>query len=260
MPQDMRDLAAFYGAPLGQRTRRLLLRRLRALWPDLKGRRLLGYGFALPYLRTFGEAERAIAACPSAPGATGWPPGRNMLLCEEDALPFPDLLFDRILIVHGLEEAESLRALLRQLWRVLAAEGRIVIVAANRASLWAQVERSPFGHGRPFSWRELDVLLRGALFEPDHWERALYAPPVTTLTGRGNSWEKVGSRLFPGIGGVHIVEASKSLYAPASPGLAQAVKKPALKVAQDFNLDASRFSSEERSRPIKQARRAAAPV
>jgi SAM-dependent methyltransferase len=249
MPQDVRDLAAFYGTPLGQRTRRLLLRRLRALWPDLRGRRLLGYGFAVPYLRAFTEAERAIAACPSPLGVTVWPHGRNAaLVCEEDALPFPDVLFDRILIVHGLEASESLRALLRQLWRVLAPEGKVVLVAANRASLWAQVERSPFGHGRPFSRHELDVLLRGAMFAPGHWERALYAPPATTFTGSGNSWEKLGARLFPGIGGVHIVEASKSLYAPASPGLAQAVKQPALKAAQDFNLDVSGFSSEERSR------------
>lgn len=247
MPQDVRDLAAFYDTPLGRRTRRLILRRLKALWPDLRGLRLLGYGFATPYLRAFSEAERAIAACPAPLGVTCWPRERNAaLLCEEDALPFPDLMFDRILIVHGLEASESLRALLRQLWRVLAPEGRVLIVAANRASLWAQVERSPFGHGRPFSRHELDGLLRGALLEPSHWERALYAPPATTLTGSGTSWEGMGRRLFPGIGGVHIVEASKSLYAPASPGLAQAVKKPALKAAQDFNRSSARFSSGEK--------------
>jgi SAM-dependent methyltransferase len=246
MSQDVRGLAGFYDTPLGRRTRALLLKRLRLLWPDLKGRRVLGYGFAAPYLSAFSEAERAIAACPAPLGVTVWPAAHNAAqLCEEDALPFPDLMFDRILIVHGLEASESLRALLRQLWRVLAPEGRVVIVAANRASLWAQVERSPFGHGRPFSRHELDGLLRGALLEPAHWERALYAPPATTLTGSGNGWERMGARLFPGIGGVHIVEAAKSLYAPATPGLAQAVKKPALKAAQDFNRTANSFSEEK---------------
>lgn len=239
MAQDVRQLSTFYDTALGQRTRRLVLRRLRALWPDLSGLRVLGYGFAVPYLRAFLEAERAIAACPAPLGVTAWPKTRNAaVLCEEDALPFPDVMFDRILIVHGLEASESLRALLRQLWRVLAPEGRIIVVAPNRASLWAQVERSPFGHGRPFSRLELDGLLRGALFAPGHWERALYAPPATTLTGSGVGWERVGQRLFPGIGGVHIVEAAKSLYAPATPGLAQPVKKPALQTAQDFNRDA----------------------
>ena len=239
MPQDIRDLTAFYDTPLGQLARRSILRRLRALWPDLKGRRLLGYGFAVPYLRAFTEAERTIAAMPAPLGVAAWPASKNAaLLCEEDALPFPDVFFDRILIVHGLESAESLRPLLRQLWRVLAPEGKILLVAPNRASLWAQVEWSPFGYGRPFSKTELDGILRGALLEPGRWERALYAPPLKSrsLTGSGAGWEKFGARMFPGIGGVHIVEAGKSLYAAATPsqGLKQAAKKPALRPAGDF--------------------------
>jgi hypothetical protein len=62
MPQDVRDLAAFYHAPMGQLAQRVIMRRLRALWPDLRGRRLLGYGYAVPYLRGLADAERAIAA------------------------------------------------------------------------------------------------------------------------------------------------------------------------------------------------------
>src|SRR5262245_16518928 len=106
MPQDVRQIADFYHAPLGQLARRTLLRRIRAFWPDLTGRRVLGYGFAVPYLRIFSEAERSIAAMPSHLGVIGWPQDKNAaVLCQEDCLPFPDVLFDRILIVHGLEAA-----------------------------------------------------------------------------------------------------------------------------------------------------------
>jgi len=234
MPQVVRDLAAFYDAPLGQLARRAILREIRGFWPDLRNYRVLGYGFAVPYLRALSEAERAIAAMPAPFGVMAWPAEKNAaLLCEEDALPFPDVFFDRILIVHGLESAESLRALLRQLWRVLAPEGRILLVAPNRASLWAQVQVSPFGHGRPFSRMELESLLKGALFEPGRWARALYAPPFRTVTGNGAGWEKVGAKLFPAIGGVHVVEAAKSLYAAALPKLSKGAK-PALKAAEDF--------------------------
>jgi SAM-dependent methyltransferase len=213
------------------------MRRLRALWPDLSGRRLLGYGYAVPYLRGLADAERAIAAMPAAMGVISWPQGRNAaLLCEDHALPFPDVFFDRILVVHGLEGAEQLRPLLRQLWRVLAPEGRLMVVAPNRASLWAQVDISPFGQGRPFSRRELDWLLRDALFEPVRWECALYAPPVKSraLLGSGAGWEKIGARLLPRIGGVHLVEATKSFYAAATPAL-QIVKPVTLKAAGDLN-------------------------
>jgi SAM-dependent methyltransferase len=236
MPQDVRDLAAFYDSPLGQLARRAVLRQLRQFWPDLNTRRLLGYGFTTPYLGEFSEAERVIAAMPAPLGVIAWPADKNAaLLCEEDALPFPDVFFDRILIVHGLESAESLRALLRQVWRVLAPEGRILLVAPNRASLWAQVQVSPFGHGRPFSKMELESLLKDALFETGRWSRALYAPPLKAITGSGASWERIGAKLFPGIGGVHVVEAAKSLYAAATPlpkGKTVALKQA--KAAEDF--------------------------
>ena len=232
---DLRGLNAFYESPMGERTRRLILRRLREIWPNTRGRRLLGYGFTQPYLSGFlGEAERCIAALPAAlnPGAA-WPSGKSLTtLVEEDALPFPDAFFDLVLVAHGLEEAEGLRPLLRQLWRVLAPEGRLLIVAPNRASLWAQLERSPFGHGRPFSRSELDALMRGAMFVPEQWQRALYAPPVGigALARSGTGWERFGARFLPGLSGVHIVEASKSLYAPATPTATAAVrvKAPAI--------------------------------
>jgi SAM-dependent methyltransferase len=232
---DVRGLSDFYESPMGERTRRIILRRLRQLWPNARGRRLLGYGFPQPYLDAFlPEAERCIAALPSAMGESGpWPQGKGLTTrVEEDALPFPDAFFDLILVVHGLEEAEGLRPLLRQLWRVLAPEGRLMIVAPNRASLWAQVQVSPFGHGRPFSRMELESLLKDALFEPGRWARTLYAPPFETVTRNGAGWEKVGAKLFPGIGGVHVVEAAKSLYAAATPLPKGA--KVALKAAEDF--------------------------
>ena len=234
MPQDVRDLTAFYETPLGQLAHRAIAREIHNLWPDLRNYRVLGYGFAIPYLRAFSGTERTIAAMPARQGVIGWPEEKNAaLLCEEDALPFPDVFFDRILIVHGLEESESLRPLLRQLWRVLAPEGRILLIAPNRASLWAQVQKSPFGHGRPFSKPELEGLLKDGLFEPGRWRRALYAPPFETVTRSGAGWEKVGSRLFSGIGGVHVVEAAKSLYAAATPALPVGAQV-ALKTAQDL--------------------------
>ena len=150
------------------------------------------------------------------------------LECEEDALPFADALFDRVLIVHGLERAEALRPLLRQLWRVMAPEGRLLLVAPNRASLWAQVETTPFGQGRPFSRRELDRILREALFEPAHWTNALYAPPLgTRLFARdGRGWERAGTLLFPALGGVHVVEAAKSVYAMTPLPVAESMTPP----------------------------------
>jgi SAM-dependent methyltransferase len=220
MALDVRTLSEFYDSRIGQVARRLILRRLRTAWPDLSGQRLLGFGYAMPYLRPLvGEAERVIAAIPESLGPAPWGPGGRSLtvLVDELALPFPDSFFDCLLVVHGLEAAEAQRPFLRELWRVLTPAGRLMVVAPNRASLWAQLETSPFGHGQPYSRGQLERLLEQSLFRPERWDSALFMPPFGRhRTARsGQAWERVGHRIWPRLAGIHIVEATKSLYAPA---------------------------------------------
>jgi SAM-dependent methyltransferase len=234
MQLDAGELSDFYEQALGRAARRQISRRIKEFWPHCRGLRVLGYGYAPPYLRCYlTEAERVIALMPPRTGVVAWPATRQLaVLGEEDALPFADALFDRILVVHGLEGADSVRMLLRQLWRVLAPEGRILLVTPNRASLWAQIEASPFACGRPFHRGELSGLLTDTLFEPVKWDRALYLPPFAgrRMAGFGNGFERLGRRFFPGVAGVHLVEASKSLYGRAAvklPAKAKVALRPA---------------------------------
>lgn len=219
MQPGSKDPRPFYEEPIGQVTRRTIFRRIRRAWPNVRGLRVLGYGYAAPYLRPFAaEAERALALVP-AQDETELAGLHAVVRGEEDAWPFVDSLFDRILVVHGLETAESVRPLLRQIWRVLAPEGRLVCVVPNRASLWAQIERSPFAHGRPFSRAQLEKLMRDSMFIPERWDAALFFPPLYSrkLIRSGAAWERMGRSLWPRLAGVHIVEATKSLYALAAP-------------------------------------------
>ncbi len=217
---DAQHLAAFYDEPLGQITRRLIARRVRMAWPDVRGQRMMGYGYAIPYLRAFqAEADRVAAIVPAQEGVVSWPGERQIVaIGEEAALPFPDSVFDRVMIVHGLEAAESVRPLLRQIWRVLTGSGRLLLVVPNRTSLWAQVELSPFAHGRPYSRGQLDRLMRDSMFLPERWDSALFFPPFRArqLVRSGTAWERAGRTLWPRLAGVHILEASKSLYALAA--------------------------------------------
>ncbi len=229
MPVDAQDLSLFYEKPIGQVARQLIGRRLRQVWPDLRGLRVLGYGYAAPYVRPFmGEAERVAAFVPAEQDIAPWPPERSIVVVgEEDALPFPDAFFDRIVIVHGLETAEAVRPLMRQVWRGLAPHGRLVVIVPNRLSPWALIERSPFAHGRPFNRGQLARLLRESLFTPERWDTALYFPPLRASrpTKTGMSWERVGRRLWPQFAGVHIVEATKSLYALVPPAKLAAARR-----------------------------------
>ena len=153
MPADAHATADFYGTGRGAVAARLVRERLILLWPELSGQSVLGVGYTAPYLRLWRtQAARCVAVTPAQLGVARWPAGAPNLTCtaEEDALPFPDLTFDRILAVHGLEAADNARRLLREVWRVLKDDGRLLVVTPNRSSLWAYVESTPFGHGQPY--------------------------------------------------------------------------------------------------------------
>jgi SAM-dependent methyltransferase len=229
MPLDSAPLQEFYEGRTGQVTRRLISRRLREAWPDLSGQRLLGLGYATPYLRLFSEAERALAAIPAEDAPPFVNAGRcQMSLVDEASLPFRDASFDCVLVTHGLEVAEAQRPFLREVWRVLTPSGRFLLVVPNRASLWAQLETTPFGYGQPFSRGQLQRLLQQSLFLPESWLSALFAPPIGRYRSvNAGTWsERIGSRLWPGLAGVHIVAATKAMYVPI-PG--KEARRPVLK-------------------------------
>lgn len=217
---DVVDLRDFYGTPLGVTARRAIRLKLRVLWPDLRGQRIAGVGYPVPYLRPFlDEAERVIALMPAGQGVLHWPlDGPNVsALVDETALPLPDLSIDRMLVVHALEHAEAVRPFLREIWRLLSAAGRVVFVVPNRRGIWARVDHTPFGHGQPYTAGQLKRLLRDNLFTPTAIEAALYALPFRSrLWLRGApTWERVAQPWLQRFAGAVLVEAGKTLYAPS---------------------------------------------
>jgi len=217
MYSDVVDLRDFYTTALGQVARRMIRARIREIWPDLHGRRLVGLGYAAPYLRPFvGEAERVMAMMPAMQGVLPWPrDGRNVAaLIDEAEIPLQDASVDRVLMVHSLECSEQVRLLLKEVWRVLDSGGRALIVVPNRAGIWARLDWTPFGMGHPYSPAQLARLLREEMFIPVTTTGALFMPPVRLRMGLGSSfaWERLGERWFAHFAGVILIEASKELY------------------------------------------------
>ncbi len=218
MATDAHQAAEFYASTRGALAARLLRERLALIWPNLTGQSVLGIGYTTPYLRQWREqAACCIAATPAQIGVARWPAGHSNLSCtiEEDCLPFIDLSFDCILLVHGLEAAEHAPRLLREVWRVLKDDGRMLIVAPNRRGLWAHVESTPFGQGQPYSAGQVGRLLASSLFRVERRDTALFVPPTRMrLVLRGARLaERSGRRVAPQFGGVTITEAVKDVYA-----------------------------------------------
>jgi SAM-dependent methyltransferase len=214
---DVVDLRNFYSQRLGVVARRLIGRGIRARWGDTRGLRVLGLGYATPYLGLFREqAERCLAAMPATMGVVRWPSTRPGLaaLVEEYELPLTDAAVDRVLLVHALEMSADAVELLREAWRVLAAGGRLLAVVPNRRGVWARMDTTPFGQGRPYSRSQITHLLRDTWFTPTGWGEALYVPPIAHgwFLRSAGVWEKAGSALVSPFAGVHIVEATKQVY------------------------------------------------
>src|SRR5262250_495043 len=114
MSIDVVDLRTFYTQRLGIVARRFIGRGIRSHWADTRGRRLVGLGYATPYLGLFREeAERCLAFMPAAQGVVKWPSERPALaaLVDELELPLTDAAVDRVLLVHALEMAQDAGAL-----------------------------------------------------------------------------------------------------------------------------------------------------
>jgi SAM-dependent methyltransferase len=236
---DVVDLRDFYATSLGQMARRMIRRQLRQLWPDVTGMRVLGLGFATPYLRPFlVEAERVAAVMPASQGVLPWPtegPGLT-LLADETELPLPDRSMDRILLVHALESTEQVRAMMREIWRVLADGGRLAIVAPNRRGIWARLERTPFGQGRPYTTGQLARLLRDNMFTPVATSGALFLPPTTSrvLLRSAPAIEELGHRWFETFAGVNVIEATKQIYAASGLRDGKARRRVYVPIPQGF--------------------------
>lgn len=216
MRRDVLELRQFYASKLGRAAREMVARKVVETWDDASGLDVLALGYATPFLGPIQTAaRRVVAAMPAQQGVELWPHAAPNLACltAEDALPFPNAMFDRILAVHAIEESPDALGLMREVWRVLAPSGRVVVATAARNGLWANAEKTPFGHGRPYTRSQLADLLREAELEPTGWTRALYVPPVDWLAGWAEGFEQAGSRIWPGFAGIVLTEAVKQTFA-----------------------------------------------
>ncbi len=225
MYRSVYDLKSFYKSAIGRMVRKILRERIREFWPDIRDLRVLGCGYATPYLRMYKEeegAERVLAIMPAAQGAHDWPEEGPccVTLAEPAELPIETNSIDRIILIHDVEFSEFLKSYLQEIWRVLKSNGRILVVVPNRAGFWARADWCPFGLGTPYSASQIEYYLRDNLFVHERTEGALFLPPIRSqlVIKSAAFFEKHGRRYFPFMAGVFLVEASKQIYATADRG------------------------------------------
>ena len=210
---DVVDLRDFYAAPLGRTVARQLRPVVSGLARIDAGTRVLGLGFATPYLIPMLGAERVLAFMPAGQGVIDWPANgaSATALVDEDSLPLPDMSIDLVILMHALEMSASPHALMAELRRVLTSVGQLIVVVPNRRGPWARFDLSPFGFGRPYSRSQLRELFAQAGFEAEDWASGLHMPPMSwrPLLGAARIFERIGRVCWPAFAGVIVVSAVK---------------------------------------------------
>ncbi len=230
---DVVDLGTFYTTKLGQTARRLISLRLAQHSQPFNGATMMGLGYSLPYLDRYHKNTPDIFNfMPARLGATHWPYAQasKTAMVDTSTLPLEDSCIDFALLTHCAELSHRLPDMLNEVWRVMSGQGKIILVLPNRTGMWARVDKTPFGHGRPFSKNQITKYLREANFVPTAWSNAVFIPPSQKrfILQSATAIERAGMWVSPGLSGVLIVEATKQIYSVSSRSTAK-VRLPKLK-------------------------------
>jgi SAM-dependent methyltransferase len=153
--------------------------------------------------------------------------GMADLALDFTALPFPEQTLDLVVLPHTLELSHDPHATLREVYRVLRPEGRVIIIGFNPNSLWGWRQRRDqffkrlggrkiflsddielIGYWRLRDWlRLLDFQIQGGRF-------GCYRPAVGSQDWlKRLAWmEKAGDRWWPILGSVYMIEAVKQVH------------------------------------------------
>ena len=216
MRPDVMALRNFYATPLGAVTAGMIARSIKRSQWHLRAGNFLAMGYCWPVLERLELHAPATELMPAGQGAEGSdlrPGSQRTALVEETCLPLSDAETDNLLLIQSLEHCMRPQALAREIWRILTPGGRAMIIVPNRRRLWSSVEATPFGHGYPFSRRQIQSLLSEHLLTPLNIGTALFVPPVqvTGVERLAQFTEGPGLGLFPAAGGLLVVEAEKRM-------------------------------------------------
>ena len=142
------------------------------------------------------------------------------LLATPDFLPIESNSIDLVLLPHILEFSSNPHQILREVQRVLVAEGQVIICGFNPRSLWGT--RKLFGSSKhSFPWNgnfialpRLKDWLALLDFEMTAGKLSCYAPPINQekWLRRFQFMEFTGDRWWPISGGVYFLQAIKRIH------------------------------------------------
>jgi SAM-dependent methyltransferase len=205
-------LREWFDTPLGHTLHALEAHRLRTLLPSLYGTvaAQLGQPGRLDLLDACIAPTRIVLDDPVEAAPTG-----VRGLPEE--LPFDERSVNVVLLPHTLDFCDDPHQVLREVSRVLAPEGHVVILGFNPLSLWGMrraFTRSPRGapwNGRFLRLARVKDWLKLLDFELTQGSMLYYRPPLAaeTTMDRLHFLDRMGDRWWPMMAAVYLLVAKK---------------------------------------------------
>jgi SAM-dependent methyltransferase len=224
-----RDLANWLTSPLGQSLLAQEQALLEEMLEDVFGLHLLQVGY-------WGDERLWLVSTARAQSKTLWAAGPRDAVdvcCDPAALPARSDSVDAVVLPHTLEFVDDAYALLRELDRVLVAEGQLVVLGFNAIGSWSwrhRVTESGFPPGMQRLLREGRVRDWLALlgFEVVAAKRYLFAPPFARLQVERSRrfFSTLGWLAPPLFAGAYLLKARKRVYAPRRQKLRWRERRP----------------------------------
>ncbi len=179
----------------------------------------------LPAFRASSSVSLMVGPPADASASTDLPVS---IFADYEALPFPQDCLDLVVLPHTLEIADDPHQALREVWRVLRPDGRVVVLGFNPSSwlgAWcaAASVADRTGLKAPavprdaslIGWLRLRDWLRLLGFEIECVEFGCYRLPlgVPAWIERLGWMDKLGARLWPVFGSVYMITAIKRVPA-----------------------------------------------
>lgn len=214
-----RRLRAWYGQGLGQLLLEDERRELDCVLANLFGYYLLQVGSAMDaYLLESSRIRHQVILddhWPAEPGCAR--PAQVTGLCgKPHGLPVQSDSVDVVLLPHTLEFAASSHEVLREVERVLVAEGHVVILGFNPWSLWGlwrllRRRRNAPWHGAFRGMYRIKDWLSLLGFDIVQAHSYFFRPPLQreVMMRRLQWFERLGRRWWPFLGGAYVIVAKK---------------------------------------------------
>lgn len=156
---------------------------------------------------------------------------KHDLIIHDGFLPFPNQQIDKIIITHALEFSNNTHIFLDECRRILTKNGKILLIVPNRQSLWAWSEKTPFGHGHPYTMNQLENLLALKHLQIVRKGYELLCLKIQCILKHKKIFSvimRILNRFFKKFSGVHIVEIEKRspIFLVSSRTIPKKQKKP----------------------------------